>query len=113
MSSVTTQLDSLSMATDDSDSSRPTVSKFPKTRPSELSSKQGENGQKIALVSNYIKILAAPKCKFSILFFLFSIIFIFLGDLYRYHCSFEPDVKFNFDFMKKKKIYIYIIDRIT
>jgi len=62
---VTAQLDSLSMVTDDSDS-RSTVSKFPKTRPSELSSKQGESGQEIALVANYIKILAAPKCKYSI-----------------------------------------------
>jgi hypothetical protein len=56
-------LDSLSSATDDSDN-HPTVSKFPKTRPLELNSKQGENGQEIALVANYVKILAAPKCKF-------------------------------------------------
>jgi hypothetical protein len=54
------------MATDDSDS-RPTTSKFPKTRPAELNSKQGENGQEIDLVANYIKILAAPKCKFSMI----------------------------------------------
>jgi hypothetical protein len=59
---MTIQLDSLSVATDDNDRGSLT-SKFPKTRPSELNSKQGENGQQIALVANYIKILAAPKCK--------------------------------------------------
>jgi hypothetical protein len=64
---MTTQLDSLSMATDDNDR-YPTTSKFPKTRPSDLNSKQGENGQEIALVANYIKILAAPKCTFHISF---------------------------------------------
>ncbi len=51
------------MVTDDTDR-YPTTSKFPKTRPSELSSKQGESGQEIALVTNYIEILAAPKCTF-------------------------------------------------
>lgn len=51
------------MATDDADR-YPTTSKFPKTRPSELSSKQGDSGQAIALVANYIKVLAAPKCTF-------------------------------------------------
>jgi aubergine-like protein len=75
ISGMTTQLDSLSLATDDTDR-YPTTSKFPKTRPSELSSKQGESGQEIALVANYIKILAAPK-----------------WDLYRYHCSFEPNIE--------------------
>ncbi len=58
---MTSQLDTLSLATDDTDR-RPTTSKFPKTRPDELSSKQGESGQQIALVANYIKVLAAPKC---------------------------------------------------
>jgi len=67
---MTSQLDTLSMATDDTDR-YPTTSKFPKTRPSELSSKQGENGQEIALVANYIKILAAPKCMLSISFLSF------------------------------------------
>jgi hypothetical protein len=56
-----TQLDSLSMATDNN-VRQPTVSKFPKTRPSELSCKQGETGQEIALVANYIKVLATPQC---------------------------------------------------
>jgi hypothetical protein len=60
---MTTQLDSLSMATDDTDR-YPMTSKFPRTRPSDLNSKQGESGQEIALVANYIKILAAPKCTF-------------------------------------------------
>ncbi len=45
-------MDSLSTATDDSDS-HPTIYKFPRTRPSEISYKQGENEQKIALVANY------------------------------------------------------------
>lgn len=54
------------MATDDADR-YPTTSKFPKTRPNELSSKQGESGQAIALVANYIKVLAAPKCTFALL----------------------------------------------
>ena len=49
------------MATDDTDR-YPTTSKFPKTRPTELTSKQGESGQQIELVANYIKMLAAPKC---------------------------------------------------
>ncbi|CAF2636709.1 unnamed protein product [Rotaria sp. Silwood2] len=75
LSEMTTQLDSLSMATDDSDR-YPTTSKFPKTRPSDLNCKQGESGQQIALVANYIKMLAAPK-----------------WDLYRYHCSFEPIIE--------------------
>ncbi|CAF0771086.1 unnamed protein product [Rotaria sordida] len=57
---ITTQFDSLSTATDDSDSYR-TVSKFPKTRPTKLSSKQGQNGQEISLVANYMKTLASPK----------------------------------------------------
>ncbi|CAF5092250.1 unnamed protein product, partial [Rotaria magnacalcarata] len=56
---MTTQLDSLSMATDDSDR-YPTTSKFPKTRPNDLSCKQGESGKEISLVANYIKMLAAP-----------------------------------------------------
>ena len=59
---MTTQLDSLSMAVDDSDG-RSTTSKFPRTRPSELNCKKGESGQEISLVANYIKILAAPKCQ--------------------------------------------------
>ncbi|CAF1131387.1 unnamed protein product [Adineta steineri] len=75
ISEMTSQLDTLSMATDDNDR-YPTTSKFPKTRPTELSSKKGETGQEIALVANYIKILAAPK-----------------WDLYRYHCSFEPEIE--------------------
>jgi len=75
VSGLTTQLDSLSMATDDTDR-YPTTSKFPKTRPTELTSKQGESGQQIELVANYIKMLAAPK-----------------WDLYRYHCTFEPEIE--------------------
>ncbi|CAF3532884.1 unnamed protein product [Rotaria socialis] len=75
ISEMTTQLDSLSMATDDSDR-YPTTSKFPKTRPNDLSCKQGESGKEISLVANYIKMLAAPK-----------------WDLYRYHCSFEPNIE--------------------
>ena len=63
ISSIITQLDSLSTSTEDSDS-RLITTKFPKTRPIELISKQGINGQEIALVANYIKIFAAPKCKF-------------------------------------------------
>ena len=62
------------MANDDSDRYSKTA-KFPKTRPNELSSKQGESGQQIALVANYIKMLAAPKCMFSILFLIFNIFF--------------------------------------
>lgn len=61
---MTTQLDSLSMATDDSDR-YPKTSKFPKTRPNDLNCKQGDSGKEIALVANYIKMLAAPKCNFS------------------------------------------------
>ena len=53
------------MVTDESSDRYSRISKFPKTRPSELNSKQGESGQTIALVANYIKILAAPKCMFS------------------------------------------------
>ncbi len=88
---MTTQLDSLSLATDDTDR-YPTTSKFPKTRPSELSSKQGENGQEIALVANYIKILAAPKCTFCIsspsfdLFFYFHRGFISISLFIRTDC---------------------------
>ncbi|CAF4038135.1 unnamed protein product, partial [Rotaria magnacalcarata] len=58
---ITTQLNSLSTAIDNSDN-HPTTSKFPKTRPLEFISKQDENGQEIALIANYVKILAAPKC---------------------------------------------------
>ena len=62
------------MATDDADR-YPRTSKFPKTRPNELTSKQGDSGQAIALVANYIKILAVPKCnpfsRFSFSEFLF------------------------------------------
>ena len=66
------------MATDDSDN-RPTTSKFPKTWPAEVSSKQGETGQEIALVANYIKILAAPKCRFSKFYFYWWLVLSFQG----------------------------------
>lgn len=75
MSGLTTQLDTLSMATDDTNR-YPTTSKFPKTRPNELNSKQGESGQEIALIANYIKILATPTCMF--LYILLFIIRVFL-----------------------------------
>lgn len=53
------------MATDDSDPTLRTA-KFPKTRPANLTNKNGESGQEISLIANYIKILAAPKCNSSI-----------------------------------------------
>lgn len=70
---MATQLDSLSIATDNSDNGRPMVSKFPKTRPAELNCKQGESGQKISLFTNYIKILAAPKCKIFVFLICFHL----------------------------------------
>jgi hypothetical protein len=66
---ITTHSDSLSIATDDSDT-HPTISKFPKTRPLELIYKQDENGQEIVLVDNYVKILAVPTCVVFILLFI-------------------------------------------
>ena len=97
------------MATDDADR-YPRTSKFPKTRPNELTSKQGDSGQAIALVANYIKILAVPKCNpFSRFSFFRSVNFCsFLGDLYRYHCSFEPEVC---DLKEKETVTLKIICR--
>ena len=66
VSPLSTQLDRLSLTSDEE--------KLPRTRPDELKCKRGESGQSISLVANYIKILAAPK-----------------WDLFRYHCSFEPE----------------------
>ena len=81
------------MATDDSDPSLRTA-KFPKTRPADLTNKKGESGQEISLIANYIKILAAPKCNPSHRTHSRDLFFgDFLGDLFRYHCTFEPEVK--------------------
>ena len=124
---MTTQLNNLSLATDDSDS-RLTTSKFSKNWTdwtsggsvewrrvtiatpnilvlarhwAEFNSKQGKTGQEIIPVTNYIKILAVPKCKFSMVSFLLMIGSIFSEDLYRYHCSFESDVRFYLHLMYK------------
>lgn len=72
VSPTPSQLDRLSSASDETN----LTVKFPSTRPPELNSKQGDSGQEISLLANYIKILAAPK-----------------WDLFRYHCSFEPEVE--------------------
>ena len=42
---------------------------------------------------------------------LFLVIFIFSGNLYRYHCSFEPDVRLSL--VLRIKIFLCITDRIT
>ena len=63
---ITTQLDSLSTATDNNDN-HPTISKFPETRPLKFISKQYENGQDIALIVKYVNIFAVPICVFFIL----------------------------------------------
>ena len=107
ISSMTTQLDSLSMAVDESDG-RSTTSKFPRTRPSELNCKKGESGQEISLVANYIKILAAPKCQCLLLVLDSYVDWIFPGDLYRYHCTFEPEVR-----STTKSHWELIMDRFT
>ena len=85
-------MDSLSTATDNYDNHR-TISKFPKTRSLKFISKQDENGQEIALIANYVNIFAAPKCVFFILVFFSNFFSILSGDLYRYYCTFNSNVK--------------------